>query len=149
MSMIAQATTRWDGKVEIRFPFNRGLVGALKVHIPAHYREWNPELKVWIVASPWAPTAIGLLRSFFPDATTDRSRQAPPPDPTPIRPSDDAYRVLYLQNNAPDFIVEAVYRAIAREEHPDRKPVAERERAHERMIAVNRAIEVLRAKVAS
>ncbi len=142
--IVAQARTRWDGSVEIEFPFNRSLVEALKAEIPSCHREWNPERKVWVVASPWARTAVGLLRTYFPDA-----ERVAEPRPTPIRPFDDAYQTLYLQPNAPPYLVDVVYKALAQQEHPDHKPLAEREQAHERMVAINRAVEILRAKVAS
>ncbi len=146
---LPQATLKRDGSLELRFPFDRNLVEQLKVHVPAYGRTWDPLLKVWTVSPMWAATALGLLRTFFPDAKLTGDRQDPPTDPTPIRPFDDSYRTLYLQPNAPAYLVDVVYRALAREENPDRKPPAERDRAHERMIAINRAVEVLRAKVAS
>ncbi len=139
--IIAQARTKWDGSVEIEFPFNRSLVEALKVHIPSSHREWNPERKVWIVAAPWAHTAVRLLRDHFPDAARE-----PESRPTPIRRSDEAYRALHVLPSAPACVIEAAYRALVREQHPDVKSAAERERAHEHMIALNRAIEVLRAE---
>ncbi|MDP9357793.1 MAG: J domain-containing protein [Chloroflexota bacterium] len=144
MASLARATTKWDGSVEIEFPFNRGLVEALKAEIPSNHREWNPERKVWIVASPWAHWAVGLLQEFFPDATRE-----PASRPTPIRSFDEAYRTLHLLPTAPACVIEAAYRALVREQHPDRKPPAEREQAHESMIALNRAIDVLRIEVAS
>ncbi len=141
MPILPQARSRWDGSVEIEFPFNRGLVEALKTEIPSSHREWNPDRKVWIVASPWAHTAVVLLREFFPDAGRD-----PEPRPTPIRRSDEAYQALHLLPSAPPCVIEAAYRALVREQHPDIKSAAERDSAHEHMIALNRAIEVLRAE---
>lgn len=149
MANLPQATTKWDGSVELQFPYDRCLVEHLKLTIPSYARTWDPLLKIWTISAPWAMTAIHLLHAIFPDAAVIDGGHSRPPGPTPIRPLDESYRTLYLQPNAPDYVVEAVYRAIAKEEHPDRKPLAERERAHERLVAVNRAVEVLRAKVAS
>lgn len=143
MAILAQARHRWDGSVELEFPYNRGLVAALKADIPSNQREWVPERKVWIVDPPYAHIAGALFRSYFPDSTRE-----PADRPTPIRTTDQLYRELHLLPTAPPYVVEAAYRAIAREEHPDRKPAAERDHAHERMIAINQAVETLRTKAA-
>ena len=63
-------------------------------------------------------------------------REAPQQRPAP--PLDAAYRALFLQPCAPPWAVTAVYRAAAKELHPDAGG------SHDRMVAVNRAVETLR-----
>jgi hypothetical protein len=60
------------------------------------------------------------------------------PDARPIGGVDEAYRFFHLLPSAPDWVVDAVYRAAVREYHPDRGG------DHAEMIKVNAMIERLR-----
>jgi curved DNA-binding protein CbpA len=51
----------------------------------------------------------------------------------------DAYRILRIDPQAEDFVLEAVYRALARQYHPDGKAPGV-----ERMAAINRAYSLVR-----
>ena len=62
------------------------------------------------------------------------------------RLADDPYKTLYLVPNAPSYVVEAVYRALAKMWHPDVRPASEKDKAIKRMVALNRAVEQIRSK---
>lgn len=146
--MIAQATRRWDNRYELRFPFNKLLVEKLKLHIPACYREYEPASKTWVIDAVYASTAIQLLRSVFPDARISEHQDADPPSPNLFQQSTP-HKVLYVLPDAPKCVIEAAYRALSREAHPDRAPADQRDQAHEAMVALNEAYSVLRDRVIS
>ncbi|MDP9363483.1 MAG: J domain-containing protein [Chloroflexota bacterium] len=146
--VIPQATRKRGGGIVLRFPYNPGLIERLKVSIPSVCRSWDPVLKVWTVEAAYANLAIGLLQSTYPEATVGGST-APPRGPDPIRPSDPHYEALHLLPSAPACVVEAAYKALARDRHPDRLPAHERDRAHEAMVALNEAYDALRARGAA
>lgn len=55
----------------------------------------------------------------------------------------DYYAVLGVSREAEDVVIRAAYKALAQLHHPDKMPMHERERAHERMAALNEAFGVL------
>jgi hypothetical protein len=117
--LTAHAVYRWDGTVAVAFPFDRDVVDELKHQIPAPYRAWDPESREWLISLGWAQVAIEILRSAFGHVELEQftSRRA---DPEPIRTSDPTYAELHLLPSAPWPVVEAVYRAMARMNHPDK-----------------------------
>lgn len=147
MNRVPQATRRWDNQYELRFPYNRDLVEALKAHIPSSHRSYNPDTKVWTVDTAYGLHAVDLLMAFFPDAklVDNTDGAAPRGTYTPTPP----HEVLYVLPNAPKCVVDAAYRALSREFHPDRAAESKLDRAHELQIALNEAYEALRDRVAS
>jgi len=128
------------------------MVEQLKIHVPHTHREWVKPRKVWIVEAVYGNTAIGLLRQVFDDVAIDDQRntyQAPPPNFQNKPATDPDCAVLYILPNAPRFVVDAVFKALAQKYHPDRLPDDERENGHERMVQINSAYERLRDRVAS
>jgi len=151
-SNIAHAIFRWDGKLECSFPYSKYLVEQLKAHIPASHREWNPEHKLWIVDSVYATTALRLMRDTFGDVRLDDQRfqyQEPSPPFTAAPKVDPDCATLYLLPEAPRCVIDAAFKALAREYHPDRLPAGEREHGHERMVQINSAYERVRERMAS
>ena len=123
---------------------------ALKEIPGAH---WLASTKEWAIPAAYHRRVLAWAKEWFDTAEiTDYSRVDEPrresrreaPQQRPASPLDQAYRALFLQPGAPPWAVTAVYRAAARELHPDVGG------SHERMVAVNRAVEALRrAGVAS
>jgi hypothetical protein len=87
------------GEVELVFPYREALVDDLKQEIPARFRRWDPDDKVWRVMGAYAPAAIDLLLEHFPRAEVpgaapwrirERIRSSPartePPSPLPLPP---------------------------------------------------------------
>lgn len=149
MSMVAQATWRWDGRLELSFPYNRHVVEALKIHIPASGREWVPERKVWIVDPVYANPALRLVQGIYGDLVITDLRQDRPPRTDSYQASDPNYQRLHLLPSAPLCVIDAAYKALARIHHPDAVPPSERNHANEVMLALNEAYSVLRDRVAS
>jgi hypothetical protein len=94
METIASARETPFGDVELRFPFNRDLVEALKEEIPARHRRWDAEDKRWLVTDPYTQTAIDLLIARFPNAETPAT-YARPPSVTVVR-EKPRHRVIAL-----------------------------------------------------
>jgi hypothetical protein len=148
MPIVPEAKRRWDGRYELRFPFNQHLVDMLKVYIDASDREWNPQRKVWIIDPTSIAMALDLLKSVYPNTRVVEHEEFAPPRSEPIRQTGP-HATLYVLPDAPRCVVDAAYRALAREFHPDRAPAEQRDQAHEVMLAINEAYEVLRDRVAS
>jgi len=135
-----------DGRAEVKFPFDRDVVEALKLRVPSAFREWSPAAKVWLVDDPWVPDVADLLRAAFGTVRVEHAPAGPGPEPAPIRRGDPDFAALHLLPSAPPSLVEAAFRALALAAHPDRQPTSERERATEQMAELNQAIERLRAR---
>lgn len=151
MASIAQATYRWDGQLECSFPYSKNLIERIKIHIPAYARTYEPATKVWLVDEAYSLIALRLMRETYPDTIMADNRhmhsewkfsEAEPA-------ANPSFAVLYLMPTAPRCVVEAVYRALSKQFHPDRVPAPERASAHERMIALTNAYDAIRDRLAS
>ena len=56
------------GEIELSFPYAPDLVDALKTEIPARFRRWDPDDKVWRILGAYEIDAIALLVAHFPRA---------------------------------------------------------------------------------
>jgi hypothetical protein len=65
---------------------------------------------------------------------------SPPPQPQPIRHHDRDFAVLHLLPSAPPTLIEAAFRCLSKELHPDRGG------SHEAMIELNQAVSALRIR---
>ena len=68
MTALASAQKTAFGDYELTFPFCQALVDDLKTEIPARYRKWDPDDRVWRILGAYAPAAIDLLLEYFPNA---------------------------------------------------------------------------------
>jgi hypothetical protein len=81
--MVVSARTTAFGELEIRTPYSdrtQLLIDDLKEQIPARFRRWDSEEKVWRILGAFAPTAVAVLLTYYPNAETpnDRPRRRPP-----------------------------------------------------------------------
>jgi hypothetical protein len=119
----------------------------MKSGVPTDTRYYVPPEKAWVVRSdgmqrlaarwPALGEAWRLARMTETQGWAEagpaqgkgkrkRSRTAPPPPPPPSTPSGgvpaqvrEAFAALHLHPDAPALVVQAVYRALARQAHPD------------------------------
>lgn len=120
MSIVPTITRLPSGNVELRFPPNPWLTGALKVDIPGNAWLYDPPSKTWTIVSAYVSIATRLMLLAFqdaaivdqsgPGAAADRGHQA----------ADDPYTVLHLLPTAPPELVAAAHRVLAMLNHPDR-----------------------------
>jgi hypothetical protein len=137
MSGHASATFERRDRVRLRFPYSAGLVEALKDEIPAAYRDYDPEARIWTVfRSAWAvKAAVEILLDFYPEATIVRepAPERPWAEPAPPAVYDPDYAALHLLPTAPAELVRGAYRLLSQMHHPDRGG------DHDRQVALNRA----------
>lgn len=113
-----QIQRRWDGAAVLTFPFDRGLVDALKAEIPGHARTYDSTAKSWTVAPAYAGVAIRLMYQAFTDVEVIDAAAGPGFD-RGGDPREVALVVLHLRPSAPPELVDAAYRCLARLHHPD------------------------------
>lgn len=85
----------------------------------------------------------------FADVERVDDRQEPYRRPAPIRSTDEYFQRLHLLSSAPACVIEASYRALAKQHHPDRLPATERDRGNAAMAGINEAFEQLRDRGAA
>lgn len=151
MRSLAQATYRWDGNLECSFPYSKCLIERIKIHIPAYARTYEPTTKVWVVDEAYSLIALRLLRETYPDTImVDNRHMNSEWKFSEAEPAvDPNFAVLYVMPTAPRCVVEAAYKALSKQFHPDRASVNDQDHAHEQMVRLNSAFEAVRDRVAS
>jgi hypothetical protein len=134
------AVYQTDGSVVINVPFNRGLVDDLKDAIPARSRTYDQSSRTWTVWPPYDRDAVRLVRVHFPAGARPEPRSPRTAAPIPINPVERAYLVLHVREDAPDGVIEAAYRYLAKAAHPDRGG------SDAAMARLNSAVELLRQR---
>ncbi len=100
-----------------------------------------PEQRAWSVPREHMRGLQAWL-ALWVDAEAVRWERPPPPPPrgtAEAQPLAPAYAALCLTEAAPAELVEAAHRILAQRHHPDHGG------DHQTMVAINRAIEVIRA----
>lgn len=128
--------------VELYTPYNSDFVDAIKLQVPPSHREWSPGTKTWFVRSPYDTTATRILSFYFPGAEVGGKPAERPLFSPPDQCRCDAdHRALFVCQNAPDEVVKAAYRALAKLNHPDAGG------DHSRMQIINIAYERIASEV--
>jgi hypothetical protein len=109
-------------------------IGDLKANIPSRDRKWDGESKRWLLKE--CETVIRLLSRYNLTAEYDSEL---PSHRQPGLSKAEAAKLLYLQPDAPDYVRDAVYKALSKRWHPD----AGGDTAS--MQLINAAMDVLRA----
>ena len=129
----------WDhNSVAVFSPYNRDFVYDLKQIGDKGLRHWEPDHKAWVVRTAIFADVHALLDDYFPNeewavaqdaqdaiqmvyakqvnpgGAKAASAQAVGP-PTSFGP----YATLYINDSAPDCVVAAAHKALARMLHPD------------------------------
>ena len=115
----ARAVYLPNGTLAITFPYRAWLVDDIKRLIPAGSRAYDADTRTWLISNELATLAIQILEREFGEVDVERgsSRRTAP---TPIRKADSEYSEMHLLPTAPGYVVEAVFRAMAKANHPDR-----------------------------
>lgn len=111
-------------------------IAALKRHVSPRDRRWDAPNKRWLLKDD----ALVLYMLRLHGMTVECDDNAPPPTThrAPVMDRAAALRLLHLQPDAPDWLVQAAYRAAAKKLHPDAGGDTEK------MQIINQAMEVLR-----
>lgn len=105
---------RW----ELAFDYSADMVDAIKAQIPSRQRKWIPARKVWWFQAGQLASieALGRMHCgsvIYLAERTDSDVQMVPAEQAA------AYRTLHLLPSAPDELVKAAYRILAKRLHPD------------------------------
>jgi hypothetical protein len=130
-------TRLWDSSVRLQFPYDAGLIDALKAGIPVHARKYDPVAKSWAITPAYASTAFRLMSAVFPDVDVVEQTSAGSADRAP-HAGEDPWTVLHLRPTAPPELVTAAHRCLAKLHHPDAGG------DHDAMLEINAAAEALR-----
>ncbi len=141
MGGLAQIEHLPDGGVALRFSYHAGFILLLKGEIPHSARTYDPLSKVWTIYPPYAELAVALMRETFAAVVEYGEDRAATSPPGPIRRDDPDLAVLHLLPSAPPPLVEAAFRCLSKELHPDRGG------DHETMVELNEAITRLRQRL--
>jgi hypothetical protein len=108
----------------------------LKASIPSRDRKWVPSAKFWMFKDAACDVLIALLDAH--GLTYEIENEAPAH--RQLMSVNEAATTLYLLPTAPAYIVDCVYRAMAKRLHPDAGG------SNEQMQRINAAVEVLRGQ---
>jgi hypothetical protein len=105
-----------ESEAHFNGPFHSGRwIDEFKHQVPAGSRSYDPPTKTWTIFGDayWCKVALGVFLQEFPHARIHRgdNYQADTPN--------DAYQTLYLLPGAPQPLVQAAYKVLARLNHPD------------------------------
>lgn len=64
--------------IEITTPYRNDFVTAIKDCIPAKHRDFDYDLKIWLVFDDWIDTALDLVRMFYSDVVLFDTRGGEP-----------------------------------------------------------------------
>ncbi len=132
------------------------ILSDFKLIMPPFARRYDSSRKLWLVDEDYTERLeVWLARTFEEGAVDDERPRAghrsgssgsssqrqeePPKARQPLSTLSAAYRTLHLADDAPLAICEAAYRTLAKATHPDAGGT------HDQAVAVNAAIEVIRA----
>ena len=106
-----------DERFALRTPFDRDFVEALKLAIPAPYREWDAAKKAWYIHQEYDTTLIDLVASRG-GQVIDKRPQVVTAAVIP-GPLQEACTLLCVTSDAPLSVAQAAFKALARRHHPD------------------------------
>lgn len=105
------------------------IIDDLKALIPSYDREYVPAIRSWLFSDAYFHSVVALLSRYGIETNivkhTDLVRS-------------DALAEMFLTPNAPDFVIVAVFKALAKRYHPDAGG------STEQMQKLNRLMEVVR-----
>lgn len=142
--MKAHVVIEENGALTLITPYSPGFVTDIKTEIPAWYRSYDPDAKIWKVEAEYADQAHQLLdqhfeqvRRVYPSAgaRTSATPQSAPctrcasGDPSrhasvarcveTVRQLYPSHSLLHILPAAPEPVVLAAYRALSKLLHPD------------------------------
>lgn len=114
ITLYVRSSGRRDFPIALTFPFNRAIIDAIKTVIPHTEREFDPVTKVWFVGKNPARVFEEIARIAKCNLEFEGGRTT---SSTPQTPNDHA--ILQVAVNAPDYVITAAYKALAKRMHPD------------------------------
>ena len=97
--------------LEVEFPYDESLLADMNASVQSKKRVWNPSAKVWYIAKDQFDKISHILGKHCDEVLL---LDFPAPEV-----ATTAWAKLYLISGAPMEVVQAVYRALAKLNHPD------------------------------
>jgi hypothetical protein len=91
----------------------------LKETIPPSRREWQPWGKTWVVDAGYRDRLRDWAYRHFDAGDVVFERPAAPPPRPELDPDGGPWETLWLRPGAPEYVIRAVFRAMAQRHHPD------------------------------
>lgn len=118
-----------DTEVAVETPYKADFINELKDSIDPPFRRWNGDKRAWIIRAAVFSIVHEIIDSHYPDEVWQVSETA-----QELIQKSYSYRVVYpekqpdcsgprtvlhVTDDAPDCVVQAAYKALARMHHPD------------------------------
>jgi hypothetical protein len=117
MSKIGKATIWADGTwINVRTPYDKDFVAALKNRLPYGARKWDGDQKVWQVDPSYDTELMAVLETYFEEVNVIEQEQ--PQIVAALDTGADPYAALL--RFASDETLKKCYRMVALDVHPDR-----------------------------
>lgn len=113
MAEWACAVARFVDFAAIRSPYDPGFVDDLKEYIPAGFRRWDREERVWLVKEPYVNDALDICNEYGQVTLID---QRVPVDVSSARDQEWAEAMFAA---VPEHLRRPAYRALVKVLHPD------------------------------
>lgn len=118
-------------------------IDSLKINVPASGRKWDPMSKQWMFKQSYFELVKHLLTRYsltftIDTGNTDHARNDGTTGHRQLTDKERAAAELFLLPDAPECVINAVYRALSKQYHPDAGGNIEQ------MQRLNSAVEVLR-----
>lgn len=111
---LEEAPWRWA----LAFDYSPAMVQAIKDNVPSRDRKWCPEIRQWWF-KPGLLAVVQTLAERHCGAVHYIERDSAGLEAAIPAATVAAYRALHLQPSAPDELVKAAYRILAKRCHPD------------------------------
>jgi hypothetical protein len=126
---MAPTICEYMGDIYISTPYHAEFITDLKYAVPSYARRWDKEKRLWSVGASHYQSVVRLLNKHFGGYTKvdpadmgvafGESRQRQSQSSSKMPELADAYATLYLIPNTPLEIVTAIYKYLAKKNHPD------------------------------
>ena len=105
-------------ELECTIPFQADLIAAWKDAIPFRYRSFDPDTRAWRFWGCYESIAVDLLQRFFP-GTDIPTRPAAHASSRGRQRGNNHFEILHLLPSAPSELIDAAYRCLAKQFHPE------------------------------
>lgn len=131
----------FEGKIHAEVSFNRGWIDDIKRTVPAHKRSWDTAVSIWSFDAAYYQCVLHVTQVHFGLEIVDATGGVGEPQDMAWKAKLDAHiygkeegkaflrqitkyetprSVLFVTDDAPDYIITAAYRALAARNHPDK-----------------------------
>lgn len=123
-----------EGRVYVETSYDKDWVNDIKIAVPQHKRWWEPQVGIWAFDASFYQCVLHITQLHFGGDIVDatggvgepqdmqwkaRLEGRAPAAPKPLR-NETPRSILFVTDDAPDYVITAAYRALAARMHPDK-----------------------------